>query len=321
MHEAIQTIEQALPGIKVESIALEGEGDFFVAYSVNEAWIFRFARNAEAVRTLEREVALLPRLAPALDLAIPLISYSARSANGDLLFVGYPKIEGLPLIRGIFLRLGRHGQEAIARVLATFLRQLHGFSVEEAHQAGVPACSYPFCRTEEGFTAGTAAAQYGENLDRLLSYPQVDESVRAYCGSLVGRLVRRAEDASLSPVLVHGDLSQEHVLFDPRSRSISGIIDFSDVVITDPLLDVMYLYVSYGGVILEPLLETYASADKHQARMAVYDLYGWYTAIRLLWALEHHYAPGIELRMSQLKDLAHVYSPVRPESRPASSGS
>src|SRR3954470_4036679 len=99
MDAAKQSIEQALPGFRVESIAPEGEGDFFLAYTVNGAWIFRFARNAEAARTLEREVALLPPLAPVLDMPVPRITYSARAANGDLLFTGYPKIGGSPLTR------------------------------------------------------------------------------------------------------------------------------------------------------------------------------------------------------------------------------
>src|SRR5205085_11573617 len=50
---------------EAKSAIFEGEGDFCRAYTVNEKWIFRFAKNAEGSRSLEREVRLLPKLAPA----------------------------------------------------------------------------------------------------------------------------------------------------------------------------------------------------------------------------------------------------------------
>src|SRR5439155_11817109 len=88
-----QDIHNGLPGFSVESIVFEGEGDFCRAYSVNQRWIFRFAHNDEGSRTLEREAALLPRLAPAVHMAIPNVVYFGhRRANGRA-FVGYPKIQ------------------------------------------------------------------------------------------------------------------------------------------------------------------------------------------------------------------------------------
>jgi aminoglycoside phosphotransferase (APT) family kinase protein len=92
-------------------------------------------------------------------------------------------------------------------------------------------------------------------------------------------------------------------LFDPLQRRISGVIDFSDVVITDPLLDVMYLYASYGREFLEPFLSYYAEGDPGRMEARVRALYAWYTAIRLLWALEHDYAAGITLRLDELRAL------------------
>lgn len=89
-----QAIHQSIPTLAVSSLIFEGEGDFCRAYTINEGWIFRFAYNAEGSRALEREAALLPQLATALDLAIPNIKHLGWHGDNRLAFVGYRKIQG-----------------------------------------------------------------------------------------------------------------------------------------------------------------------------------------------------------------------------------
>ena len=67
-----------------------GKRDFCRAYTVNERWIFRFARNAEGSRSLEREAALLPKLAPVLPLPIPNITHFGHLPDNGFAFVAYP---------------------------------------------------------------------------------------------------------------------------------------------------------------------------------------------------------------------------------------
>lgn len=45
-----------------------------------------------------------------------------------------------------------------------------------------------------------------------------------------------------APKLVHNDLWAEHILVDPRSGSVSGIIDWGDAVISDPAVDFASVY-------------------------------------------------------------------------------
>src|SRR6476469_4854973 len=92
-------INDNVPAFRVESIVFEGEGDFCRAYTVNERWIFRFAHNDEGSRTLQREAALLPKLAPKVHMAIPNITYLGRRRADGRAFVGYPKIQGVELTR------------------------------------------------------------------------------------------------------------------------------------------------------------------------------------------------------------------------------
>jgi len=104
----------------------------------------------------------------------------------------------------------------------------------------------------------------------------------------------------LLPVLVHGDLSAEHILFDPDTQRITGVIDFTDAIITTPLLDFVYLYRAYGRDFFERLLHQYGTGNEEAVLSGVELLHGWYLALRLLWALDHDYEPGVERGLREL---------------------
>jgi aminoglycoside 2''-phosphotransferase len=286
----------------VESVEFEGEGDFCRAYTVNGDWIFRFAYNEEGSRALQREIDLLPRLAPALELPIPKITHHGRQRKNGFLFVGYPKIESVPFTSELLLALQPDEQERCARDLALFLRGLHSFSVEEARALGVPECDYPFCRTEEGNIEGSASEIYRSEGERLANHPslathldgQIVLPLRMYVGTLVKGLLNEPELGELPPALVHGDLSSEHVLFDAVTRKITGVIDFSDAIITTPLLDFAYLRGAYGPDFLALLFKHYEVDAPHLIAYKVRLLRQWHTVLRLLWALDHDYVLGIQ---------------------------
>jgi aminoglycoside 2''-phosphotransferase len=295
-----QDIHDSVPDFPIESIVFEGEGDFCRAYTVNEHWIFRFAYNDEGSQSLEREIALLTRLVAAIRMPIPDITYSGRQRENGLAFVGYPKIVGVELTRERLLALAPLAQEECARDLARFLRELHSFDVGVAQELGVPACYYPFCRTEEGVMGGAGVDLYNRELDRLLSYPALGEERREYCKSLVEQLLNEHAEGELPAALIHGDLSQDHLLFDPESRHITGVIDFSDAIISSPLLDFMYLYHAYGEEFLALLLSHYPVSNPTHILARVRLLHQWYVALRLLWALDHDYQRGIDMGLRQL---------------------
>ena len=57
---------------------------------------------------------------------------------------------------------------------------------------------------------------------------------------------------AFEPVLVHADLWQDHILLKMQEQQVSGIIEFGDVGIGDPALDVWpSLLPYYGGQVDE----------------------------------------------------------------------
>ena len=165
----------AAPDLHVESVVFEGEGDFCRAYTVNSDWIFRFAYNDEGSRSLEREAALLPKLAPTLTTPIPNIQYFGHQHGTNLAFVGYPKIYGEPLTYDAFMALEPVRRIQCANDMVLFLQQLHFFSLDDARAMGVPESDYPFCRTEEGITKGSAAEIYKSELARVTNHPRLSD--------------------------------------------------------------------------------------------------------------------------------------------------
>lgn len=233
---------------------------------------------------------------------IPDITHFGRQQSNGFNLVAYPKILGVELTGKRLLAVEPAVRELWARELASFLHELHSFDIEVAREMGVVVSGYPFCRTEEGIIQGAAEDIYRQELARLLTYPTLDSKMREHCTRIVDSLLGEERVGELPPALVHGDLSQNHVLFDSETERITGVIDFTDVIVSSPLLDFMYLYHAYGGEFLSRLFAHYLEGDVTQITERVRLLHQWYLALRLLWALDHDYPPGIERGLRELRE-------------------
>jgi len=67
------------------------------------------------------------------------------------------------------------------------------------------------------------------------------------------RFLAEERHFAFEPVLVHADLWKDHVILKMREQQVSGIIDFGDVGIGDPAMDVwLSLLPYYDGKVDEP---------------------------------------------------------------------
>jgi aminoglycoside phosphotransferase (APT) family kinase protein len=57
--------------------------------------------------------------------------------------------------------------------------------------------------------------------------------------------------------LIHQDLSPEHVLVDPASGQLTGILDWTDVILGDPARDFVFLVAWRGWSYVEQVLKHY----------------------------------------------------------------
>lgn len=249
MSSRRRAVETALGGRVSSYREIEAGWDSIVAVA-DEEWVFRFPRREQVERRLETEIALLPELAAALPVDVPRFEHVLREPR---LCVGYRMIRGEPL-----------AGDVDARTVAAFLSALHRFPVERAEGVGL---------RRPDWTAAFAE-QCGEF--RRVVLPLLDGDDRSRGEALL------AEGESLyglEAALVHADLGPEHLLC--REGRLAGVIDWGDVRIGDPALDLSWLLHVPPSGFRDRLLDAYEGHvdDGFLARSRFYHrLAPWYEA-------------------------------------------
>jgi aminoglycoside 2''-phosphotransferase len=258
-----QAIETTFPQVQIVTMTpiQEGWGSFVL--EINGAWIFRFPRRPEIVPGLRREIALLPDLARALSIAVPQYDYVWHGDEGcegvcRWPFVGYRKIPGVPLRTDI-------ATPALIAHLAATLGELHAFSVSRAAELGIP-----------GGSAGEWREEYRESYVwvRQLVWPLLSPSEQAWGAALWTKFLTDDANFRFRPALVHRDLWGAHILCDPATGRVNGIIDWEDASIGDPAIDFAGLLMDHGMDFTRQVLARYPGpADETLWSRA--EFYGW----------------------------------------------
>ncbi|HRH44894.1 MAG TPA: aminoglycoside phosphotransferase family protein, partial [Pyrinomonadaceae bacterium] len=239
----------------INSISFLGEGDFCQAYLVNEEWVFRFAKHREARESLKREYCLLPKIAPQITLQIP--QPQIVSFENNLSFSAYRILPDEGLSSEIYSQLNKTEQTNCTDQVAHFLNQLHSIDLNLAQNCGVKFCNYQ--------------SQYSNLLIEAKEhlFPVIE---KADC-QFVEQVISEYLDSNhfFTPTLLHGDLSPNHVLFDKKTTSVSGIIDFGDMMIGDPAWDLLWIYEDYGLDFLAKLLPNFHEKDKQNLLERVFE--------------------------------------------------
>ncbi len=74
-----------------------------------------------------------------------------------------------------------------------------------------------------------------------------------------------------APVLCHGDLCSDHILFDHAGTGLAGIIDFGDVTIGDPAGEFTWR-ADYGESFFEQVLQAYGVTDRPFAERVAFQI-------------------------------------------------
>lgn len=227
-----EIVGEQFPHLRPAEVAYIGEGCDSTAFDVNGELVFRFPKRSEVERQLFIETDILPLLAEHSPVPIPAFSFhGVPSPLFPRRFVGYPRLAGVPAI-GLNLTQSQFLQ--LAPVLGGFLSFLHSFPVSTAAQVGVP--EYP---AEALIDDARVEALSDLHVVRHVGLDTSEEELRA--------LLETRVDASVSPTLVHRDLAAEHILLDPPTRQVTGIIDWSEISVSDPAIDFAGMF-CWGGL-------------------------------------------------------------------------
>lgn len=204
-------------------------------FQVDGTRIVRFPRTEVVAHAARRELALLPELADHVSFAVPRPTHQGAWRGRP--FFAYRRIPGRAL-------LPSDDSPGVRRALARMLAELHGFPVERAaHLIGV----------------GDPESSWRQRYEEL--WPEVAGKVLPLLEDRLADDVRQGYDDFLAMpfefphCLVHNDLGPEHVLLDDvDGQAPSGLIDFEDSWIGDPVIDVVPLAAILGPTASAALL-------------------------------------------------------------------
>ena len=243
--QAAAIIRRQFPEVRADDVVWLGEGCDSRAFSVDGHWVFRFPKRADVERQMMLETRVLPVIGKASPLPLPAFCFHGEPA-GDYPyhFVGYPRLEGEPM----------HLMDArampIKRVVSTmgrFLSWLHSFPAADVARLGVEPQDVGVLMEE------VRADALGDfHLLRQVAPDAPLERWHEFFSAPPPPAPRQ-----LQPVLVHRDLAAEHILFDPVKQDVTGVIDWSEISLCDPSVD-LACFIHWGGTAcIEALLETY----------------------------------------------------------------
>ena len=242
----VATIVQGqFPELLPVTVEYLGEGCDSAAFEVNGQWVFRFPKRADVEQQLAVESRILPLLGEQSPLRLPVFCFHGRPCKvHPYHFVGYRKLPGVPAIQ---VDLRTVPFETWAPTMGRFLSWLHRFPIGDAARLGVP-------QQEMGALLEEVRADALDDFELLNQV--MDTAPLASWHAFFARGCSQSGPTTW-PVLAHRDLAAEHVLCDPIRREIVGIIDWSEIAISDCSVDLAGVFHWGGGSGMKSVLAAY----------------------------------------------------------------
>jgi len=260
----LNEIRAAYPRLQFDRARLDLDGLVNDVVILDEAWVFRFPKDDWAREVLQHEARVLALARRRVSLPLPELELHPS-------FAAYRMIPGRALFREDIFSRSEPEQEALAEVLGTFLRELHSISAAEAaqYEIGPSGAARTLDHWRELYT------RVEQELFPLLMAHQRQWVRRRFAPVLEGEL-----SLEHTPVLVHGDLGQYHLLYDPQANRLNGVIDFGTAGLGDPAVDLAAVIDAFGERFLERMLPYYPGILPALDRARF-----WASTLELQWAL------------------------------------
>lgn len=265
---AADLVASHLPGSSSASLRPIGEGDTCLAFRQSTR-VVRVAKHGNAAAALEREACVLSAIAARLPLPVPQPTFV--HATDGCAFSIHARLPGVALSRARWERLSPHIREAVAAELGGFLEALHALPDAYGMQ-----CNVPTLDRAADFAAAIQSAALRLAARHSTHVPnRLDAALTAWSVS--------PAHAPFASSLLHCDIAPGHVLFDPRSGQLTGVIDFGDLALGDAARDFIYIYEDFGSHMLAAVLRHYARED---TATLLPRIHMWYILDAMEWTIE-----------------------------------
>ncbi len=223
-------ISEQFPELGGLEVRRFGAGWDHELFSVGSEWILRFPHRAKRVPWLLREIGIMRVVGDALDGLVPRFELMGEpSAVFPWPFVGYRRLVGVQADQNPALDLN-----GLAGDVGSALGRLHRIDAErvpptpDARERG----SWDELRAE---LAGEAAVV------RPLLEPELLVRAEPY---LSGRVPEPEQDGPRR--FIHNDICPDHIITSTRTGRLTGLIDFTDAMAGETVLDFVGL-IGIGG--------------------------------------------------------------------------
>jgi aminoglycoside 2''-phosphotransferase len=253
----LQSICAAYPDLGIASVVFNSDGQNNDVLVVNDEFIFRFPKYADALKRLRIETAILTGIQGHVSLPVPapmFVNIEGRTVGEACM--GYRKLAGEPLWRETFGAIDDDETlEGLASQLGGFLKELHSVPAESI------GCELPVLDTHQ-----KCAGLYARIREKLFAYmrPDAREWTKRHFETFLN------DRRNLLPVLKHGDFGTSNILFDRQQRTICGVIDFGSSGLGDPAYDLAGLLSSYGEAFVKRCWKVYPEIESFMDRVRFY---------------------------------------------------
>ncbi len=215
---AADLISAQFPDLAGQPVRQFGAGWDHYLVTAGDEWIFRFPRRAERVPWLLREIQIMDVLAAEV---APRYELAGRpSSTFPYPFVGYRRVPGVGADRSPVTNLA-----GLAADVGAVLSRLHNTDT-----ARVPPTPSGWERESWAQLREELAAQAG--LVRPLLPEGLCSAAEPY---LTGNVAEPEQDGPQR--FIHNDICPDHLIVDPSTGRLAGLIDFTDAMVGEVVLD------------------------------------------------------------------------------------
>jgi aminoglycoside phosphotransferase (APT) family kinase protein len=251
---AAALIRNYFPSVDAATLRYLGSGWQFDAFLTADEWVFRFPRWEWSGELFESEARVHRFAAQILppQIRIPKVELlAAPTAQFPYPFAGHRFIPG---VGGD--TLDEKLLPTLANDVAMFLSALHSTPPPVAGAAGIREIPLNDPGRRDWLEHGIAAAAQLRELDSV-----VEQAVE-----WLGRASITPPSLGGTLQLIHGGLAPEHLIVDPSTGALIGVIDWTDAQLGDAARDFVFLVTWRGWKFVEDVLRIYPRAVDREFR-------------------------------------------------------
>ena len=290
VEEILPFVKKFLPNIQSKSIHFFYHGTYNV-FEINQKYILRVAdrefRNTRGLEMLRREFKILSFLRKRLPISIPEILYLHDSK--EIPFSIHQKILGKSLVF-VSNQLSSDQKKKIGAEIGKFLSSLHSeilmkdFLITFSDQEELMNSSSDFNQ----FYKLRWKTRYEEAKE--IAYQYLNQEQQEWLTKIFEDYLNNDDNFTFSPRVSHCDFDTSNILIEPKTKQLTGTIDFEECKIWDPAVDLLFF--DDGPEFMKAVLDDYEYSKQKslEARMKFY--YSRTCVPYLVWGTTHN-RPGM----------------------------